>query len=99
MLLVFYQANKKSDCYRSLAHSVILHPCPSNCHPTLKLFAVEKMPIRRSTSLLSGIGGDFSDSILEFSKSSDVGKPLTIALTSLKSPEIPTSVTYHGSKP
>jgi hypothetical protein len=63
------------------------------------LFAVENMPIRRSTSLPAGIGDDFSISILEFSKSSDVGKPLAIALTSLKSPEILTSVTNQGSRP
>lgn len=55
----------------------------------LKLFAVENMPIRRSRSLPSGIGDDFNISRSKlFSKSSEVGKPLTMALATLKSPEI-----------
>lgn len=33
----FYQANEKSDCNCSVAHSIILHPCPSNRHSTLEV--------------------------------------------------------------
>ncbi|CAM0945537.1 unnamed protein product [Alopecurus aequalis] len=66
----------------------------------LKLFAVENMPIRRSRSLPSEICDDFNISRSKlFSKSSNVGKPLAIALASSKLPEILTSVPNQGSKP
>lgn len=66
----------------------------------LKLFAVEKIPIKRSTSFPSGIGDDFNIARSKLlSRSSDVGRPLAIALTSLKSPDTTTSVTNHASKP
>jgi len=65
----------------------------------LKLFAVEKTPMKRSTGLWMGIGGDLSTSkSMTCSNSSDVGSPLARTDISLMSPEILTSLTSHGSK-
>lgn len=65
----------------------------------LKLFAVEKTPMKSSNGLSGERGVDFNASILTiWSESSDVGKPLARTEISFKSPEIFTSLTSHGSK-
>lgn len=65
----------------------------------LKLFAVEKTPMKRSTGRWLERGEDFSASkSIVCSESSDVGKPLAKTEISFRSPEILTSLTSHGSK-
>ena len=65
----------------------------------LKLFAVEKTPMKRSNGLGEGRGDDMSVSkSIMWSISSDVGKPLAMTETNLMSPETLTSLTSHGSK-
>jgi hypothetical protein len=65
----------------------------------LKLFAVEKTPMKRSTDLFMGTGGAFNVSkSVTCSKSSVVGRPLAITDSNLISPAILTSPTNPGSK-
>lgn len=65
----------------------------------LKLFAVEKTPMKRSNCLWRESGADLSSSRLTMcSESSDVGKPLARTEINCKSPDILTSLTSHGSK-
>uniref|UniRef100_A0A0A9CP36 Uncharacterized protein n=1 Tax=Arundo donax TaxID=35708 RepID=A0A0A9CP36_ARUDO len=65
----------------------------------LKLFAVEKIPMKRSTDLSMGTGGAFNVSkSVTCSKSSVVGRPLAITDSNLISPSILTSPTNPGSK-
>lgn len=33
----YYQANEKTDHYCSFAHRIILHPCPSDRHPSFEV--------------------------------------------------------------
>ena len=64
----------------------------------LKLFAVEKTPVKSSSGLCEGIGGALIDSkSIMCSESSDVGKPLARTEIKFKSPDIFTSLTSHGS--
>ena len=65
----------------------------------LKLFAVEKTPIKRSSVLFGERGADLSNSrSIACSESSDVGRPLATTEIRFRSPEILTSLTSHGSK-
>lgn len=65
----------------------------------LKLFAVEKTPIKRSNDPLREIGTALRASrSTEWSESSDAGKPLARTEMSFRSPDILTSLTSHGSK-
>lgn len=65
----------------------------------LKLLAVEKTPMRKSTGCRGGSGTDLSVSKSTMcSRSSDVGKPLATTEINFMSPDILTSLTSHGSK-
>lgn len=64
----------------------------------LKLFAVEKTPMKRSTCRSMGTGGAFNVSkSMTCLKSSVVGRPLAITESNLMSPAILTSPTNPGS--
>jgi hypothetical protein len=65
----------------------------------LKLFAVEKTPMKRSSGLRGERGTDLSASkSIICSESSDVGKPLARTEFNFRSPEILISLASQGSK-